>query len=66
MVRQACWYTILGVPHNADLKTITKAYKKAALKWHPDRNYGNEREATIQFKLVQEANEILKDKDKRA
>jgi len=66
MATRTCLYTILGVARDADEKTISKAYKKAALKWHPDRNYGNEEEATEQFKLVQEAHETLMDKHERA
>jgi len=66
MAKRTCLYAILGVAKDADEKTISKAYKKAALKWHPDRNYGNEEEATEQFKLVQEAHETLMDKNERA
>jgi len=66
MATRTCLYAILGVAKDADEKTISKAYKKAALKWHPDRNYGNEEEATEQFKLVQEAHETLMDKNERA
>jgi len=66
METRTCYYAILGVPKDADEKTISKAYKKAALKWHPDRNFGNEEEATEKFKLVQEAHETLMDKNERA
>ena len=34
-------YKILGLPTNADTKTITKAYRKLAKRWHPDRNGGD-------------------------
>lgn len=57
------YYKILGIQRNADEKTIKKAYKKMALKYHPDKN--KEPNATDQFKLVSEAYEVLSDKKKR-
>ncbi|KAG8898131.1 hypothetical protein FRB99_007647 [Tulasnella sp. 403] len=59
------YYKLLGVDRNADDEAIKKAYKKMALKWHPDRNAGSE-EANQKFKEISEAFEVLSDKNKRA
>ncbi len=59
------YYEILGVPKDAPADDIKKAYRKVALKFHPDRNPGN-KEAEEKFKEAAEAYEILSDKDKRA
>ncbi|GAA6036543.1 hypothetical protein JCM8097_003560 [Rhodosporidiobolus ruineniae] len=59
------YYQILGVDRNADEAKIKSAYKKMALKFHPDRNQGSE-EASKKFKEVSEAYEVLSDKDKRS
>lgn len=57
-------YKVLGVSRDADEKTIKKAYRKLAHKYHPDRNSGNKNsEAT--FKSVNAAYEVVGDKDKR-
>jgi len=60
------YYEILGVPKNADDDALKKAYRKQALKWHPDRNPNNKEEATKKFKELAEAYEVLSDKNKRA
>ncbi|KAJ1019643.1 hypothetical protein NDA18_006120 [Ustilago nuda] len=60
------YYKILGVSKDADEDTLKKAYKKAALKWHPDRNKDNVEAANKKFKEVGEAFEVLSDKNKRA
>ena len=62
----ADYYKILGVSKDATDDDIKKAYKKAALKWHPDRNKDNQETANKKFKEVGEAFEVLSDKNKRA
>lgn len=59
------YYDLLGVSKNADLKEIKKAYKKLALKYHPDRNPDN-KEAEEHFKKINEAASVLTDETKRA
>ncbi len=59
------YYEILKVPRNATDEDIKKAYRKLAMKYHPDRNKGD-KEAEAKFKTVNEAYEILSDKEKRA
>ncbi|KAG6852307.1 hypothetical protein C0991_001074 [Blastosporella zonata] len=59
------YYDVLALSKNASQDEIKSAYKKMALKWHPDRNKNSE-EATIKFKEVSEAFEVLSDSNKRA
>lgn len=59
------YYSILGVGRDASDADIKKAYKKLAIKWHPDRNPGN-KEAEQCFKDVNEAYDVLGDPQKRA
>jgi len=47
-----CHYEVFGISRSATLDDIKKQYKKLALKYHPDKNVGNEEEATAQFKEV--------------
>ena len=58
------YYKILGVPRNATQEEIKKAYRRLALKYHPDRNKGN-REAEERFKEINEAYAVLSDPEKR-
>ncbi|QIQ86096.1 molecular chaperone DnaJ [Erythrobacter sp.] len=62
---QMDYYQTLGVSRDADGATIKSAYRKLAMKWHPDRNPGDA-EAEARFKAVGEAYECLKDPQKRA
>ena len=59
------YYQILGVERGADDATIKKAYRKLAMKYHPDRN-PDDKEAEEKFKEIGEAYEVLSDADKRA
>ena len=59
------YYKILGVKRNATDREIKKAYRKQALKWHPDKNKDNEEEATKKFTDVSVAYEVLSDEKKR-
>lgn len=59
------YYDTLGVPHNADEDTLKKAYKRLAMKYHPDRNQGD-KGAEARFKEIKKAYEILSDSEKRA
>ncbi len=60
------YYEILGVSRGADAEAIKRAYRKLAMKWHPDRHQGDARaSAEAQFKLVNEAYEVLSDPEKR-
>ena len=58
------YYEVLGVQKSATAEEIKKAYRKAAMKYHPDRNPGD-KEAEAKFKEVGEAYEVLSDDSKR-
>ena len=58
------YYEVLGLDKSADKETIKKAYRKLAIKYHPDRNPGN-KEAEEKFKEATEAYEVLSDEKKR-
>ena len=59
------YYEVLGVSRNADESELKKAYRKLAMKYHPDRN-PDDKDAETKFKEINEAYEILSDKEKRS
>lgn len=59
------YYKILGVNKNASTDEIKQAYRKLAMKYHPDRNQGD-KQAEEKFKEINEANEVLSDPQKRS
>src|SRR5262245_29335418 len=60
-----CYYEVLEVERTADDGMLKSAFRKLAMKWHPDRNPGD-KSSEVRFKEINEAYEILKDPDKRA
>ena len=64
MARERDYYEVLGVPRDADQKTIKDAYHRLAMQWHPDRNKSPEAES--RFKEIAKAYAILSKPDKRA
>ena len=65
MAQKRDYYEVLGVEKNATDEELKKAYRKLAKKYHPDANPDNKEEAEKNFKEVNEAYEILSDKQKR-
>lgn len=59
------YYEVLGISKDAGEAEIKKAYRKLAVKYHPDKNPGN-KDAEEKFREATEAYEILKDSDKRS
>jgi molecular chaperone DnaJ len=60
-----CYYEILEVERTSDDGQLKSAFRKLAMKWHPDRNPGNQ-DCEHRFKEINEAYDVLKDADKRA
>ena len=65
MAEKRDYYEVLGVAKNANADEIKKAYRKAAIKYHPDKNPGD-KEAEEKFKEAAEAYDVLSNEDKRA
>ena len=59
------YYHVLGVERNATPEDVKKAYRKLAVKYHPDKNPGD-KSAEDKFKELGEAYEVLSNEDKRA
>ncbi|XP_039019776.1 dnaJ homolog subfamily B member 3-like [Hibiscus syriacus] len=65
----SCYYSVLGIRKNASFSDIRTAYRKLALKWHPDRYARNpvvSGEAKSRFQQIQEAYSVLSDESKRS
>jgi len=62
---QKDYYEILGIAKTASVEEIKSAYRKSALKWHPDRNPENKEEAEVRFRECTEAYSVLSDSQKR-
>ncbi|CAL1394114.1 unnamed protein product [Linum trigynum] len=60
------YYKILQVDRSASDDDLKKAYRKLAMKWHPDKNPNNKKDAEAKFKQISEAYEVLSDPQKRA
>lgn len=60
------YYGILGLSRDASQDDIRKAYRRAALKWHPDKNQDKKEEAEARFKDIAEAYDVLSDPQKKS
>ncbi len=65
MATKRDYYEVLGVDKSADQAAIKSAYRKMALKWHPDKNKDNKEEAEKKFKEINEAYQVLSDAGKK-
>ena len=59
------YYEVLGVSRDANEEQIKKAYRKLAIKWHPDKNPNNKEQAEEMFKRISEAYDVLSNQEKR-
>ena len=64
-MRKKDYYETLGVSRDADGKAVKRAYRRLAMKYHPDRNPGKQKEANEKFKEINEAYAVLGDPEKR-
>jgi molecular chaperone DnaJ len=62
---QRDYYEVLGVTRTATVEEVKSAYRKAALKWHPDRSPENKSEAEVKFRECTEAYSVLSDAQKK-
>ncbi|CAL9227188.1 unnamed protein product [Arabidopsis halleri] len=60
------YYKVLQVDRSANDDDLKKAYRKLAMKWHPDKNPNNKKDAEAKFKQISEAYDVLSDPQKRA
>lgn len=60
------YYRVLGVDKNDTDDDLKKAYRKLAMKWHPDKNPQNKKEAEAKFKQISQAYDVLSDSQKKA
>lgn len=65
MATKRDFYEVLGVTKSASESEIKSAYRKMALKWHPDKNQDKKEEAETKFKEINEAYQVLSDSQKR-
>jgi len=65
MATKRDYYEILGITKGTDQAAIKAAYRKMALKWHPDRNKDNKADAETKFKEINEAYQVLSDPGKK-
>ena len=61
----ANYYDLLGVPKDANQSDIKKAYRKQAMKWHPDKNQNNKEESEQKFKDISKAYTVLSNEDSK-
>lgn len=62
---EVCFYEVLGISTSASENDIKKAYRKLAVRWHPDKNPNDQQNAAEMFKLIGEAYETLSDPQAR-
>lgn len=59
------YYSVLKVPRTATVDDLKRAYRKLAMRWHPDKNPNSKKEAEAKFKQISEAYDVLSDPQKR-
>lgn len=64
-IKIRCHYEVMGIAREASTEDIKKAYKRLALQWHPDRNYGQEDIAAKNFKEISASYSVLSDPHER-
>ena len=61
-----CYYEVLDIAQTATADDVKKAYRKQALRWHPDKNYDNQVEATERMAAVSQAYDVLSNPQEKA